>query len=133
MRKTKSIEKILSLLIILSTVLVLTFSLGNNDKNFKYFFATILVLNIFVSITIVNYRRLRLMFSVISSSLIFLLFLAITFRKIRDLFPKPTISENVSIGFAQYFGYPLLFDSILFFSLIFVPIIIFFLLEKKVK
>lgn len=62
-------------------------------------------------------------------------FLLIYFKKIRALLPPPEISSNKLIGFAQYFGYPLYFDTIFFFFLIFIPILtlIFFYKVNKRK
>lgn len=55
-------------------------------------------------------------------------FLLINFKKIRAIFPPPEIEANKLIGFAQYFGYPLYFDTIFFFFLIFTPVLTFIFL-----
>lgn len=51
--------------------------------------------------------------------------LAFTFKKIRSLFPVPEIGSDKLIGFSQYYGYPFSFDTIFFFFLIFIPVLIF--------
>ena len=60
-------------------------------------------------------------------NVLFILFLlgvfAVTFRKLRDIMPDPAISKETSIGYAQYFGYPLYLDSIIFFILILSPVL----------
>ena len=64
----------------------------------------------------------------ISSTLnIFLLF---GFKKIRTIFPPPEINADKLIGFSQYFGYPLYFDTLFFFFLFFIPILTFIIFYK---
>jgi hypothetical protein len=53
----------------------------------------------------------------------------ISFRTLRDLLPNPKIGENTSIGYAQYFGYPLYLDSIVFFVIVFSPVIYLIILK----
>lgn len=57
-------------------------------------------------------------------------FFLVSFKKIRSLLPPPEINSNKLIGFAQYFGYPLYFDTIFFFFLIFVPILTFIFIYR---
>lgn len=42
----------------------------------------------------------------------------LSFRIIRSWFPIPSITTNKVIGFAQYNGYPLFFDTAFFFAAI---------------
>lgn len=49
-----------------------------------------------------------------------------TFRYFRSLFYPPKIAENKIVGYAQYFGYPLYFDTLLFFFFIMMPALMFF-------
>jgi len=57
--------------------------------------------------------------------------LSVTFKKIRALLPPPEIMSNKIIGFAQYFGYPLYFDTIFVLFLIFLPVLLFYLFTLK--
>lgn len=57
-------------------------------------------------------------------SLILLIVLFITFKKISALFPIPMIGNDKLVGFPQYYGYPLYFDTQFFFFIIFLPILI---------
>lgn len=56
--------------------------------------------------------------------------LGVGFRHLRDLFPKPESTGEI-IGFAQYFGYPLFFDNVLFWILIITPVAAYFILKSK--
>lgn len=49
--------------------------------------------------------------------------LLLNFKKIRSLVPPPEIDKEKLVGFAQYFGHPLYFDTIFFFILILVPVL----------
>lgn len=49
--------------------------------------------------------------------------LTLNFKGIRTLFPVPEIGKDKLIGFAHYYGYPLYYDTIFFFILIFIPIL----------
>lgn len=68
--------------------------------------------------------------SVITSA-VAILFLMLTFKKLRIFFPPPEISNEKLIGFAQYFGYPFYFDTLIFFLIIFLPILILFIFSVK--
>lgn len=71
--------------------------------------------------------------NILISNALFLLFLlgifAVSFRKLRDIMPDPAISKETSIGYAQYFGYPLYLDSIIFFILMLSPVLFFTLVK----
>ncbi len=54
----------------------------------------------------------------------------ISFRKIRDLFPAPEISNSKIIGYAQFTGYPLYFDTFIFFLVMLSPIVICIIIQK---
>lgn len=43
---------------------------------------------------------------------------ALFFRSLRSYFPIPPIGSEKIVGFAQYNGYPLFFDTFLFFGII---------------
>lgn len=67
-------------------------------------------------------------------SIVLLLILIISFKKIRALFPIPMIGEDKLVGFLQYYGYPLYFDTIFFFLIIFLPVTVllfFYFWEKR--
>ena len=61
-----------------------------------------------------------------------LMYLAIlmTFRQLRSLFSYPKIAEDGIVGYAQYFGYPMYFETIIFFIFVFSPVLVFFILSK---
>lgn len=59
------------------------------------------------------------------------LFMLISFKFIRTLFSIPEINNEKIIGYAQYYGYPLYFDTLLFFSFLLVPAVAFYLLYKR--
>ena len=57
--------------------------------------------------------------------------LATSFRLFRSLFP---IYQNKDIvGFAQYFGYPTFFDTVLFFVLVLIPPIAYFASKRIIN
>lgn len=64
--------------------------------------------------------------------LIYALSIFATFRYIRSLFYPPEILEEKIVGYAQYFGYPFYFDTLLFFIFVLTPIApLFYILFKK--
>jgi len=65
-------------------------------------------------------------------SIIYLIIL-LSFRQLRSLFSSPKITEHGIVAYAQYFKYPLYFETILFFVFILSPIVVFFILSKVRK
>lgn len=61
----------------------------------------------------------------VAISIILNLVLLLSFKKIRSYLSPPEIGRDGLVGFAQYFGYPFYFDTLIFFLMIFVPIFIF--------
>ena len=61
--------------------------------------------------------------------------LIILLRPVRSLFPLPEIGSDKIIGYSQYFGYPLSFDTLYFSILILVPLLVVFCtsLFKKIN
>lgn len=57
----------------------------------------------------------------------------LSFRAIRNIFPIPHVNDNKIIGYAQYYGYPFYFDTVLFFIFLLLPFIIFFLEYRQIK
>ena len=47
-------------------------------------------------------------------------------RDIRSLFPLPIIDETKSVGYAQYFGYPIYFDTLAFNFFFLSPLVLMF-------
>lgn len=64
---------------------------------------------------------------------IFLFIIIVTFRKIRALFPVPQASDSEIVGYAQYYGYPLYFDTFIFFTIMLSPIVICIIIDQFVK
>ena len=58
---------------------------------------------------------------------------AVYFRKLRDVMPDPAISKETSIGYSQYFGYPLYLDSLIFFILILSPVLFYIFIKLLQK
>ena len=54
-----------------------------------------------------------------------------TFRYFRSLFPQPMINSYGIVGFAQYYGYPFIFDNILFVLFLITAFVIGFHLRRK--
>ena len=77
--------------------------------------------------------------NIIVLTVLFILFLlgtfALSFRKLRDIMPDPAVNAETSIGYAQYFGYPMYLDTIIFFILILSPVLFFtpIKLVQKIK
>jgi hypothetical protein len=66
---------------------------------------------------------------IVSTLMIF--FLMLGFKKIRAFFPPPEIANEKLVGFAQYFGYPFYFDSIVFLLVVLLPILMLFIFSFK--
>jgi len=58
------------------------------------------------------------------SSIYIEIFLLLSLRWWRELFPPSEIGNSKIVGYSQYFGYPFYFDSVYLMILIFVPIFI---------
>jgi hypothetical protein len=69
--------------------------------------------------SIKNWKRKILISIVLSVALD--LMLIVLLRHIRAFFPYPEIFSIKIVGYAQYFGYPLYFDTIYIFLLILMP------------
>ena len=66
---------------------------------------------------------------IISATIIFCLMAG--FKVIRAFFPPPEITKDKLVGFAQYFGYPVNFDTYIFLLIIFLPVAVLFILSVK--
>lgn len=53
-----------------------------------------------------------------------LILLFLIFKKIRAVLPIPMINNDKLVGYAQYYGYPIYFDTVFFFLIIILPVII---------
>lgn len=80
----------------------------------------------------VNLKRINLLAVTLILSVLAYGFLFISFRSVRNFFPKPSMGGAEAIGFAQYFGYPLYFDTFLFFAIIFIPVTIYIIVRIKI-
>lgn len=66
----------------------------------------------------------RFEFFIFTSFLVWILLLTLwvfLFDDIRSLFPIPSKNNTEIVGYAQYYGYPLYFDPIMYFVLILSP------------
>lgn len=79
-----------------------------------------------------KYLKSVILFIFIQS--ITLIIIATFFKKIRDKVADPEIQANKIIGYAHYYGYPILIDTFLFHLIIFLPaLILTFLLFRNNK
>lgn len=79
-------------------------------------------------------KSTKLAMKYIFTTLTFLLFILLFFKKMRSFFPVQKIENEKIIGYVNYFGYPGNFDNLLFLLIILSPIfslIIFIFLVKK--
>lgn len=76
-----------------------------------------------------DYLKVTVEAITISTLLVF--FLMVGFKKIRSFLPPPEITKDKLIGFAQYNGYPINFDTGVFLLIVFLPIVILFILSFK--
>lgn len=98
----------------------------------KYFPLALLIISFLPVLLIPLTHKYRTLFlQVMGISLIFGFLMLISFKRIRGLFPIPDINSEKIIGYAQYYGYPLYFDTLLFFSFLLVPAVAFYLLYKR--
>lgn len=64
-------------------------------------------------------------------SLILIFSAFVLYKKMRGLFPPPQIGSEKLVGFAQYFGYPIYFDTIFFFLIVSIPLIVTIILKIR--
>jgi hypothetical protein len=57
--------------------------------------------------------------------------LLLLFKKIRSFIPVPEIGEDKMVGFPQYYGYPIYYDTIYFLVLFILPILITVIIYRK--
>ena len=72
-------------------------------------------------------------FNWIAMFFILSLLIFISFRVLRKMFPLPEINQEKIVGYSQYYGYPLYFETILFFTFLLLPIVTFILCKKIFK
>ncbi|MDO8621275.1 MAG: hypothetical protein Q7R31_03260 [Candidatus Levybacteria bacterium] len=95
-----------------------------------YFF-TILIILAPMFLLLINLLNLKGFIKFVIYLGLFDLTLFLSFRFLRTLFPLPEILGNKIIGYAQYFGYPIYFDNLVFIILFFIPALIFLILFNK--
>ena len=136
MNQCKSIENSLVLSVIATiNAIILLFILKDNIsiQYLKLIFIAIFVVNIFVGIILANLERIKLLFCLSILTFISYSVLALSFRYIRNFFPKPSMEDAKVIGFANYFGYPLSFDIFLFLLIILLPLIFYIILKLRLN
>lgn len=77
-----------------------------------------------------KHRRVLTVFTCVY--LFLLCFFVVFLDRFREFFPFPEINEAKSIGYAQYYGYPLQFDLVFFLLFVLFPIF-FFISFRAVK
>lgn len=135
---------ILKLYVILNTLYLILFSyiFWSIVKNYKYVKDTRAILMLpLIQITsdkavilgtlsgLLSQKLKILIEGIFYISIIYLIIL-LNFRQLRSLFSTPKITQGEIVGYAQYFGYSLYFETIIFFIFILSPIIVFFVLSK---
>jgi hypothetical protein len=104
------------------------------DKELKILFQTLLLVTIILPIVFLilksSYKKIIILYSLFFIVLCGVI--ALSFRWIRDILPDTQLDTITSIGYAQYFGYPLHLDTIIFFIIIFSPVL-FFAVIKVLK
>lgn len=135
MERTKSIERIILItsLVTFSFTIFVWFGIDKfNTESTRLFVFLIFLINVFIYIIVISLRRNKLLIFIIFFTLLFYGILLFIFRDIRSYFPKPGLVGEEVIGFVNYFGYPLYFDLVLFFTIIFSPLMITILLKKSI-
>jgi glycosyltransferase involved in cell wall biosynthesis len=75
-------------------------------------------------------QKIRILIEGLSYCFMVYLAILLSFRQIRSVFKPSRIINGEIVGHAQYFGYSLYFETILFLVFILTPIITFFILSK---
>lgn len=107
----------------------------NNFKFSKFFY--IIFFLMFLPIFYVVFLKLKFLF--IEAGIyyfIILIIIKINIEKIRNIFPPVRIGVNKVIGFVHFIGYPIMFDSFIFFLIIAIPILVqvmLFIRKKLIK
>lgn len=129
MRINKSITASVFLLYLLFFLLLL--SLGEYLKNWS----KIDILHIttacysFIPLLFILLKNKNRFIFVMNLFTLLLAYIAIffAFRHIRNFFPASYIANNLIISYAQYNSYPLYFDTVLFFIIVFITFLVSFL------
>jgi len=118
-------------LIIFLMVLAANFFL--NESPYSHIFKiTIVVFSFLPFLFVVYHNQQKVLFlQLFTFYLLFSFFILLVFRNIRNTFPIPEVNEEKIVGYAQYFSYPLYFDTFLFLLLLMFPVVIFIILHKK--
>lgn len=75
-------------------------------------------------------QKAKILIEGIIYTLTIYLILLFNFRPLRSLFNPQRTTKGEIIGYAQYFGYSLYFETIIFYIFIFSPLLVFFILSK---
>jgi len=128
MNKGRLFNYYLVFLIILLAINLL-FSNIAKEKPVFMLNAVSLLLPLFFTLWFSSKRKIFIWF-LLYTGVVFGLIL-VFFRVLRMIFPPPKIGTDQIIGYAQYFGYPLNFETILVDSIIILPAVILFLLSIR--
>ena len=74
--------------------------------------------------------RLRIVVEGTFYTLIVYAIILLNFRQLRSFFSPPKAIEGDIVGFVQYYGYSLYLETIIFFTFVLSPFIVFFILSK---
>lgn len=78
-------------------------------------------------------RQRKYILFTLSFLFLFIISFVLLFRKLRDALPPTEIGAQKIVGYAQYFGYPLSLDAMIFFLFISVPVIVAIVMKMKSK
>lgn len=135
MNLTKSIEKdfshILYFLLFLTLISVVSAVILPAPIT-KFILVITIICNISITLFISSTRKIKFTVLVLFTSFLLYILMFFIFRKIRDVFPNPELSEEV-VGFAKYYNYPVHFDLFLLAIIILIPFMSFFLIKRLRK
>ena len=136
MNDNKSITKYQKVYII-TLIILLMLQLFAPSLVIRHILLLVLLLFLLLpSLLILQYTtKKKLLVQYFLSLLLVIFLLALSFRKLRDVLSVPDFTHSGMVGYAQYFGYPLYLDTILFFCLFLYPLAFFLLMgfRKKIE
>jgi hypothetical protein len=132
MVSNKTSNRFIYLYFVLFFITILLYFIFKSNIYNKILLYIILTLSIIPAIRIfIKSVYSKIINSNILGLIILLFIIAVSFRHLRDIFPKPHIDNATSIGYAQYFGYPLYLDNYIFWIFIATPILVTYIATRK--
>jgi hypothetical protein len=130
----KSITQYQKVYIVILIILLLIQLFSGSQPTGLIIFPLLVVIQIVPVLVILQYTPMKKLLIQYFLSILLVIFLAaFSFRKLRDLFSRPDYTHAGMVGYAQYFGYPLYLDTILFFCILLYPVVFFFITTNRKK